>query len=450
MAQRLVFSQSGWFAFLTTILAAGWLAPQAASADAPDPLALLRESAAAVERADSATVEFVATTEITREERTDLMESRYAYRTAPGGRFAFEPVTPDGSPAKQGYRVAGNGRVTLIQLISRRRHMLEPDDHGFAAFVRTPSAEAMGSGLGALALSLLTRDTTEQLAAAVTKSEYLGVEEVDGRKLHHARYALADGLTWDAWFAAEGAPLVQKIVPDLEADPGVVAMSRRYERFAYEQRFDFVGWNVEAGLTKADIPVAEPDNSMLVASLFQSPPRPPHPLLGKAAPKLTLANLDGGTVDLGVPGDGRVTMLEFWSTGCPICIEAMPQLERLAEEYGSRGLDYYAVNVGEEPELVAAFAEARGVKAEVLIDTEGDAGDAYDVRPIPLIVLIGPDGVVHVADIGFPPGKAKQLAGAVESLLAGENLAAAELDRRAKAEANRVAERERLRKLLDS
>lgn len=432
------------FALVATLAAI----PSEAAA-APDPVELLRKSVETLASAPSASVKFLDETTLVRNDREDVTGSEYQYRTAPEGRFEFVSVNPEGGEPRRGYRVAGNGRVTLTQLISRRRHMLAEDDGGFASFIRSPSAQSMGSGLGNLALSVLSGPTGEELANNVTSSEYLGEVEIDGEPLHHVRFTVQETVTFDAWFTTDERSLIRRIVPDLSQDPGVKQMASRFETFEYSQRFEFSDWDTDAAVSAEELEVVEPKNSILMASFYRRPPKPPHHLLGKEAPGFDLPTPNGERVNFAERGEDEVTLIEFWSTGCPVCVQAMPQLEEIGERYAERGLKYRAINLGEEPSDVAAFLEARGLSPETLVDTEGDVADKYRVGSIPLILLVGKEGKVQVAQAGFGPRSAAQLAEQAEALLEGEDLSAAAVAEWEATQARQVAERDRLRSLLD-
>lgn len=414
-------------------------------AQQPDPLDLLRQSAEAVAEADSLTVTLDATTTVVRDGQTETDATRYTLRTAPGERFEFA-TTGD---AEAGVQVAGNGRVLLTHAIAAQRHALSPGAGGVGALATSPAASTVGSGLGGMVLSLLTPSTADALAASLTASEYVALERLDGAPAHHARYTVGDALTFDAWFAAEGAPVVLRVVPDLAATPSVQRMAQQHESFEYRLVFDFKSWNLSAALEDADIHVEEPSDSLLVGTLFAPPTPGPNPLLGQDAPAFKMSTPGGERVDLAEHfGDG-VVLLEFWASHCSVCLKAMPKIEELHRRYADRGVEYFAINSGESPGDVAAFLERRGASPLTLVDESIEVASAYNVSRLPVIVLVDAAGKVQVAQVGFVAGDEEKLADAIEALLAGEDLAAPTLAEHREAEAARRAEQERLRAALD-
>lgn len=416
----------------------------------PDPMELLTGAAQAIADAPSASVDLRVQTKLVRDDKVNDQSAYFVFRTAPEGRFEFKNVAEDGGPSKMGYHVVGNDDVTITAILSGKRHMLAPSEEGFAAFVRAPSAESIGGGLGGLALAFLSPAAIADVATGITESEFIGVEEVDGEKLLHARYSVNGEFPVDVWYQADGAPLVRRVLPNILNTPGVKQMASRYEKFEFLLAFEFSNWNTNAGLTKKDIVVVEPQESQLMASLYAPPKEPPHALLGKPAPPFELPTPEGKTVSYDKPSGEGATLLEFWSTTCPICVQAMPALEKLHEKYAEQGLKYYAVNVGESAEDVAAFLERRNLTPHALLDESSEVANAYDVAAYPLILLINSDGRVQVAELGFDSETLAKLDQQIDATLRGEDVAAAQLEEVRKAEAERVAEQERLRSLLDS
>jgi hypothetical protein len=70
---------------------------------------------------------------------------------------------------------------------------------------------------------------------------------------------------------------------------------------------------------------------------------------------------------------------------------------------------------------------ATKIKAPIVLDQELEIWRAYRVEPIPQTVLIGKDGKVQVVHLGYSDRLAGEIAEQIEALLAGKDLAEAEL-----------------------
>ena len=132
--------------------------------------------------------------------------------------------------------------------------------------------------------------------------------------------------------------------------------------------------------------------------------------VGEEIPDFAAIDLDGATVSLSEFRDREVVVLDFWATWCQPCVQSMPALQALDDEFDERGAEFLAVNVGEEPELVRDFLQDQDFAVRVLMDEQEEISGAYGVRGIPQLVIVGMDGRVVRIEVGYPPfaGMAEQ------------------------------------------
>ena len=102
--------------------------------------------------------------------------------------------------------------------------------------------------------------------------------------------------------------------------------------------------------------------------------------------------------ELRVGYEGKVVLLDFWTTWCPPCREQMPIVERLhADETLRESLGVGSVNLDEpSPDRVAkvqAYLTRAGYQTPTLIGSPRDAS-AYQVTSYPTLILIDPQGQV--------------------------------------------------------
>ena len=145
--------------------------------------------------------------------------------------------------------------------------------------------------------------------------------------------------------------------------------------------------------------------------------RIPDPLEGTSAKGFRLASLDGKEVDLADHLGKDVILLDFWAVWCPPCRASIPELPRLSEAFGGRGLVIYAVNQQDSTTAVQNFLKGVSVSVPVLMDTEGVAGNLYGVTGIPKIVLIDRSGTVVFVQAGYGPGSEWAIRRAIEKAL---------------------------------
>jgi len=124
------------------------------------------------------------------------------------------------------------------------------------------------------------------------------------------------------------------------------------------------------------------------------------PEIGKPAPPLAMAQVlqsPAGTSATWEKLKGTPVVLEFWATWCGGCVEGIPHLNRLADQY--KGARFISIT-DEEPELVARFLKDRPISGWVGIDRGTTTFDAYGMTGRPQTVLVDASGIVRA--IGPP------------------------------------------------
>jgi cytochrome c biogenesis protein CcmG/thiol:disulfide interchange protein DsbE len=140
------------------------------------------------------------------------------------------------------------------------------------------------------------------------------------------------------------------------------------------------------------------------------------------APAFQLPDLNGNTVSL-EGFRGKIVLVHFWATFCVPCLEEMPVLESLWQEYGGEGLVILGI-AGDRGkiDIVREFAGKTGVNFPVLHDRDGRVRKQYEVVALPTTYLVGRDGKISGRAVGTrswdePDGRA-----IIEKLLYTEGL----------------------------
>ncbi len=91
----------------------------------------------------------------------------------------------------------------------------------------------------------------------------------------------------------------------------------------------------------------------------------------------------------------RTTVLNFWTTWCPPCIEEIPSLNRLRQAMDGEPFELVSVNYAESSRIIRKFLDKIDVDFPVLIDADGRESARWKVFTLPSTFVIGPDGVIH-------------------------------------------------------
>jgi thiol-disulfide isomerase/thioredoxin len=165
-----------------------------------------------------------------------------------------------------------------------------------------------------------------------------------------------------------------------------------------------------------------------VACLGCDAGRRDHPAVGRTLGRLPLEPLPpaAGAADLA----GKVTLLNFWATWCPPCRRELPGLARIAARLADEPrFQLVAVNVGsggaDDPAALATetreFLAARGIAiaAWAFDDPVGRVtlSTTLALEGIPATFLVGPDGRIRRAWVGFRAGDEAEMAREVFALL---------------------------------
>ncbi len=89
---------------------------------------------------------------------------------------------------------------------------------------------------------------------------------------------------------------------------------------------------------------------------------------------------------------GKVVLLEFWTTWCTYCDAELPFVERLNEEFGSKGLIVLAVNVGESKKTVKKYLEQHPRKTRIVLTDNTNLAAMYAAKSYPIYVVIDREG----------------------------------------------------------
>jgi len=118
------------------------------------------------------------------------------------------------------------------------------------------------------------------------------------------------------------------------------------------------------------------------------------PLIGRPAPAIEGATLDGDTFDMAAYR-GRWVVVNFFWTQCVPCIEEHPELVAFQAEHAAVG-DAALVSVlfDDTVEDATEFFDANGGGWPVVIDADGGVGVDYGVARVPESFVVTPTGIV--------------------------------------------------------
>ena len=126
-------------------------------------------------------------------------------------------------------------------------------------------------------------------------------------------------------------------------------------------------------------------------------------LRSSPAPAVVFTTLKGeriSTAEL----KGRVVLVNFWATDCPVCVKEMPDMVSTYTKYRDRGLELVAVAMRyDPPNYVIHYTEKTALPFKVALDPMGQVAKAFgDVRLTPTTFVIDREGRIVSRILGQP------------------------------------------------
>jgi thiol-disulfide isomerase/thioredoxin len=134
----------------------------------------------------------------------------------------------------------------------------------------------------------------------------------------------------------------------------------------------------------------------------------PHPL--------ELPDINGNLAEIHDFRD-KVTVVNFWATWCPPCVEEIPSLNRLRQRMQGKAFELVSVNYAEAPQQVVDFTKRVDVHFPVLLDADGSVSAKWGALVFPSTFVIGPDGEIVYGVNGALHWDSDEVVAALDALL---------------------------------
>lgn len=126
----------------------------------------------------------------------------------------------------------------------------------------------------------------------------------------------------------------------------------------------------------------------------------------KAAPDFELKDLAGKRVKLSSLA-GKTVLINFWATWCGPCILELPHLDKLAKEFGDKGLTVLAISTdGPQTQAqVRSLVKREKLSMPILLDPDGKVFSALNPRGTnPFTLILDKSGKIAESHEGYNPG----------------------------------------------
>jgi peroxiredoxin len=125
-------------------------------------------------------------------------------------------------------------------------------------------------------------------------------------------------------------------------------------------------------------------------------------LQNKPAPSAVFHTITGKTITL-AEEQGHPLIVTFWASDCRSCIDEMPHLIELHQQFSAQGLRIIAVAMPyDPPNHVLEMARAKQLPYDVALDMQGEVTQAFgQVSLTPTTFLISPEGRIVFEKTGL-------------------------------------------------
>ena len=127
-------------------------------------------------------------------------------------------------------------------------------------------------------------------------------------------------------------------------------------------------------------------------SFGPQPPAAEKTAFVEKAPDFVLRDLNGRKFRLSDFRGKQPVLIIFSATWCTFCREEIPHFKSIHAAYAKQGLEIVNIDIQESKEKVAKFTVKYGLPYRVLLDEDGTVGGIYDIRGVPSMVLVDPNG----------------------------------------------------------
>ncbi len=140
---------------------------------------------------------------------------------------------------------------------------------------------------------------------------------------------------------------------------------------------------------------------------------------GQSVYETELSDINGKSVNVDNIKGEKLTVLDFWATWCKPCVNSIPELVKLSENYKEKGVSFIGVNEDSprNASKVKPFATSLGITYPVLLDSDQELLSDLLIDAFPTLVILDNKGKVLYTHVGYSIGDENTIKNTIEKLL---------------------------------
>lgn len=156
----------------------------------------------------------------------------------------------------------------------------------------------------------------------------------------------------------------------------------------------------------------------LFVLFFSRPHGTKAPKLGEEVPNFTLQRDDGKPLNL-TDFRGKILVLNFWASWCGPCVDELPSLNSLSDQFADKGVQVLGVSVDEDPEAYKEFLTKYKVAFLTVRNANRTVSESFGTYKLPETYIISQDGRLRHKVIGPTNWTSTQMLNYIQGLVAG-------------------------------
>ena len=115
----------------------------------------------------------------------------------------------------------------------------------------------------------------------------------------------------------------------------------------------------------------------------------------------------------------KLTVLDFWATWCKPCIQAIPKLNNISEQFKDSGVNVIGINVDSPRNAVKVkpFARTYKISYTIMRDPNSEIATDLNVSVFPTLYILNDKDEIVFSHEGFRPGDEKVIQDEIRKLL---------------------------------
>lgn len=119
-----------------------------------------------------------------------------------------------------------------------------------------------------------------------------------------------------------------------------------------------------------------------------------------------LKDIDNNLVTFNDYHESSLVIFDFWATWCKPCVHLMPELEKIHQEFNSKGVSVVGINTDDTRSInkVKPFVSSKNINYQILLDPDQELLNELNVGSLPTLVIVANTGEILFTHIGYKYG----------------------------------------------